>query len=110
MKSPSTPEKNPGAFPDWVYLSHDFLGPHDGSVKLRRVKMVKARSSHFCDEGAGAYGDSHKIKPGERYRLETALVDGDYFGKYKTCISCMDRILRDDFGLDPDNIYKHAAY
>lgn len=95
-------------FPDHVYLSHDFLGPHDGSVKLRRVKMVKARTSHYCDEGSGPYGDSHQIRPGDRYRLETGLVDGDYFGKYKTCIGCMDRILVDDFGLNPNDLYRNV--
>lgn len=97
--------KSEGAFPEHVYLSTDFLGPSDGSIKLRKVKMVTARTSHYCSEGAMPQGDSHKIKPGDRYRLESALVDGDYWGKYKICVACMDKQLF-EFGLKPNELYR----
>ena len=82
------------AFPERDYLAFDPCeGDRDVDVRCRTVKMVRARKEHPCFLGAGSYGDGHTIKPGEMHRYETALVDGDYWGKYRVCVACMDKWL-----------------
>lgn len=83
------------AFPERDYLAFDPCdGDRDGDVRLRTVKMVRARKELPCFGGADPrYGDMHTIKPGEVYRYERALIDGDYWGQYRMCVACMDKWL-----------------
>lgn len=83
------------SFPESDYLSFDpFDGDRDVDVKCRTVKLVRARTEHPCFGGAEPnFGDKHTIKPGEVYRYERALVDGDYWGQYRMCVACMDKWL-----------------
>ena len=82
-------------FPDDDYIRFDPCeGDRDVDIRLREVKLVKARKEHVCFMGADPrHGDQHTIKPGETYRYERALVDGDYWGKYRVCVPCMDKWL-----------------
>lgn len=76
------------------YLGFDPCeGDRDVSVSLRRVRLVRARKSHACFLGGGYSGDNHTIQTGDLYRMETALVDGDHWGKYAVCVPCMDKWL-----------------
>lgn len=76
---------------DSDYIAYDPCFGDEGTVSFRTVKLVTARKEHACFLGAGPYGDGHTIKPGDRYRDEKALVDGDYWGRYKVCIPCIDK-------------------
>jgi hypothetical protein len=88
-----TPRDLPLAFPERDYLAYDpFDGDRDGDVRCRTVKLARARKEHPCFSPPG---QEHTIKPGELYRYETALIDGDYWGKYRVCIRCMDEWLTD---------------
>lgn len=87
------------AFPDQDYIAFDPCEEdRDVDVKLRTVKLVVARKEHSCFFGTGPYGDGHKIKPGDRYRYEQALIDSDYWGRYCVCLPCMDKWLRERDG------------
>lgn len=78
-------------------------GDRDVDVKLRTVKLVAARKEHECFFGLAPYGDGHKIKPGDRYRYEQALIDSDYWGRYRVCLPCIDKFLRDFHGEDDED-------
>lgn len=82
-------------FPDTDYLRFNPCeGDMDVDIRCRKVKLVKARREHACFMGSDPrYGDQHTIKPGDTYRDESALVDGDYWGRYKVCVPCMDKWL-----------------
>jgi hypothetical protein len=58
----------------------------------------KARKEHVCFLGEMGGRTPHKIQPGERYREERALVDGDYFGRYCMCLPCIERELANPGG------------
>ena len=73
------------------YLRFDPCGGDDCQVSCRTVKLVVARNKHACFLGTTLYGDQHMINPGDRYRYEKALIDGDYWGRYRVCIPCMDK-------------------
>ena len=83
------------------YAERDYLrfdpceGDRDGDVRCRSVALVRARKEHPCFMAAGPCGDGHAIKPGDTYRDEKALIDGDYWGRYKVCVPCMDKWLAD---------------
>lgn len=80
---------------DAEYISCDpFDGERDCDIKLRTVKIVRVRKQRPCFGGAEPhYGDQHVIQPGERARFETALIDGDYWGRYYHCLKCLDKWL-----------------
>lgn len=78
---------------DADYISYDpFIGD-ESDLTCRSVKMVKARKSHPCFTLTGK--QDHTIEPGQRYRHEKALVDGSFWGDYRICLSCMDRLIDD---------------
>jgi len=84
-------------FSDDDYVRFDpFDGDRDVDVKCRRVKVVTVRRQHPCQIRGGIERKSHLIKPGERARYETALVDGQW-GSYYVCLPCMDAWLA-EFG------------
>lgn len=66
----------------------------DESVKCRKVTLKVARKQHACFLGGGYGGDKHTIEPGDRYRHEKALVDGDFWGEWKCCLNCIDKECR----------------
>lgn len=82
------------AFQERDYLAYDPFGDGDRDVdiRMRTVRLVRARNEYPCFAGQ-ADGLAHTIKPGDVYRSETALIDGDYWGKYRVCVACMDKWL-----------------
>ncbi len=90
-------------YQDADYIQFDPCeGDRDVNIRARTVKLVVARKEHACLFGTGPYGDGHTIKPGDRYRHERALVDGDFWGQYRVCIPCMDRFLYELLGHEED--------
>lgn len=87
-------------FDEASYLRFDPCdGDRDVRIACRTIALRTARKEHACFIGAEPrYGDQHTIKPGERYRFETALVDGDYWGTYRVCMGCMDKWLTEVIG------------
>lgn len=76
---------------DSVYINYDpFEGDRDVEISLRSVKIVTTRKQQQCMRPEGGI---HAIEPGTKARYEKALVDGDYWGRYYTCVECMDRWL-----------------
>lgn len=79
---------------DSEYLEYDpFLGD-EGELSCRNAAILTARKEYPCLGGMGD-GDGHTIKPGDRYRYETALVDGDFWGTYRICLPCIDKWIRE---------------
>lgn len=84
---------------DEEYVSFDPFFGEEGEITLRSVKLRTARKSHPCFLGAPGLGrEPHNIQPGQRYREERALVDGDYFGRYCICLPCIDSELNEREG------------
>lgn len=69
----------------------------EGELKCRKVTIKTARKQHACFLGSAFGGDNHTIQPGDRYRHEKALVDGDFWGEWKCCMKCIDRDIRGDY-------------
>lgn len=66
-------------------------GDRDVDIRCRQVRMVKTRKIHQCigiDEN-----QRHDIPVGSIVRYESALIDGDYWGRYYICKDCLDRWL-----------------
>lgn len=84
------------------YIDFYLWDGDDAQLSCQKVTLPKAQKDHPCFFGLGENGDKHTIKKGERYRLETALVDGDFWGKWRCCVPCMDKYL-DEFTGDGDD-------
>ena len=80
-----------GGITDEDRLDYDFLAGDEAELQCRTVKMRTAAKEHPCFGGLGDSGDGHTIKKGQRYRHDRALVDGDFWGDYRTCICCLDK-------------------
>jgi hypothetical protein len=78
---------------DQDYIRFDAFFGEEGEVTLKRVYLRKARKPHACFLGQAFGAKPHDIQPGDRYREERALVDGDYFGRYAMCLPCIDKEL-----------------
>lgn len=65
-----------------------FIGD-DAHLTCRKASIKKARKVHTCFNLAG---DAHSINVGERYRHETACIDGEFFETYKICLSCIKNV------------------
>ena len=76
---------------DEEYLSFDLFSGEEGELSLRHVEIRTARKQHQCFGHDGTL--SHAIEPGQRYRHEKALVDGSFFGQYRVCLSCLDKMI-----------------
>ena len=76
-------------------IAHDLFPGEEGSIAMRQVTIKTARKEHACFLSFAYGGQQHNIQPGERYRHEKALVDGDFWGEYKCCLNCVDREIRD---------------
>src|ERR1035437_1453779 len=67
-----------GKYPDSYYVQYDpFEGDRDVDVKMRTVRIVKARTEHKCWMGMCPPEKPHTIKVGERCRYERALIDSE---------------------------------
>lgn len=82
---------------DATYIRTDMFFGEEAELSLRTVKLVKARKEHDCYFSVSPYGQKHTIKPGDRYRHERALVDGDFFGSYRVCLPCLDKFIAGDY-------------
>lgn len=80
-------------FAEADYIRFDPCEGDEGEVSCRTVRMVRARKEHQCFLGAAPGADGHSIMPGDTYRSERALIDGDYWGNYAVCVPCMDNWL-----------------
>jgi hypothetical protein len=91
--------KNALRYPEDDYLRYDPYEGDEAEIRCRTTKLVKVRKPHACFMGANPHGgDNHVIQPGELARFETALVDGDFWGKSYVCIGCVDKWLGDVLG------------
>ncbi len=84
--------------PDLMYIDTDPFQGDESELTCRTVTIRTARKEHICFDIHGR--SDHTIKPGERYRFERARVDGDFWGEYKICLKCMDKMISDDFPED----------
>lgn len=76
---------------DDTYIKADPFFGDEGEISCRKVAIRTAKKSHLCFTVSGK--QDHHIQPGERYRHERALVDGNYWGEYRLCLSCMDKFI-----------------
>ena len=89
-------------YTDQQYLDYDPFFGEEGTLALHVKKLKKARKEHSCFLSLAYGGTPHNILPGQRYRFESALVDGDYFGKYAMCLDCLDKELDMLYNNDED--------
>lgn len=96
-------------FPDRTYILYDPCeGDRDVDIRMQKVSMVTVRKPHPCHAGLAFGATPHDIQPGERARRDSALVEGEW-GCYYECIPCMDKWLRDECGLSPEDEHKAAG-
>ena len=78
---------------DFELSACPFCGCTRIGVHLRKsgVKSGYQVSCLGCKVRQGTYQDGHKINKGDRYRHDRALVDGDFWGEYRTCTNCIDK-------------------
>ncbi|ACC71076.1 hypothetical protein PPMP20_04365 [Paraburkholderia phymatum] len=85
------------------YIHFDPWEGDESDIRCRTVKLVKVRKQHACFMGAHPnHGDQHIIERGAVARVETALIDGDFWGRSYVCIPCMDKWLDEINGEDDD--------
>lgn len=87
---------------DQDYIDFDFFQGEEAEITLRKAQIRKARKPHPCFLSLAFGKERHDIQPGERYRHEQALVDGDYFGRYAMCLACIDKEIDQNEGDDAD--------
>lgn len=81
-------------YPEADYVDYDPFEGDEAEIACRSVRLVKVRKPHPCFIGANpAGGDNHVIQPGDMARVESALVDGSFWGRSYVCIACMDKWL-----------------
>ncbi len=81
------------------YLRWDPFEGDESEIRCRTVKLAKVRKEHPCFIGANPCGgDNHTIKPGEMARVESALVDGSFWGRSYVCVPCMDKFIDECHG------------
>ncbi|WP_331708749.1 hypothetical protein [Pandoraea sputorum] len=83
--------------PASAYLTHDPFFGDEAELTCRQVRLVTARKEHECFLSQAHGREHHTIAAGELHRVETALVDGSFWGKYRCCLPCMDRDIEGDF-------------
>lgn len=81
---------------DASYINADPFFGDESALTCRTVAIRTARKGHPCFSIDGKR--DHEIRPGDRYRFESALVDGDFWGSYRICLPCMDRLIGDEDG------------
>lgn len=78
-------------YPEYEYLE-DYCMDRDVDIRCQTVKIVTCRKEHEC-HGCGLDGIEHIINPGDLARMETALVNQEFWGSCYSCIPSMDRWL-----------------
>lgn len=75
------------------YLDIDMFEGDEGTLALHTKKLVKVRKQHECWFGLNDYSETpnHLINIGDTAVSEKALVDGDFWGKYYMCLSCLNK-------------------
>lgn len=85
---------------DQEYINYDPFEGDDSEITCRKVAIRTARKEHDCYAiTLNGKEPQHRIKVGQRYRHETARVDGE-FGSWKMCLECIDKDIKD---LDDDD-------
>ena len=87
--------------PDSTYINTDPFFGDESELTCRTVAIRKARKAHRCFSIDGK--QDHEIKPGERYRFEQARVDGSFWGSYRICLACMDKLIAGFEGFGDDD-------
>lgn len=87
-------------FNEKTYIDYDpWSGAdRDSDMRCHKVKIIKTSKEHDCFLAPLIGKQVHKIKSGDKARVDTALVDGKWGACY-SCISCMDLWLINDVGL-----------
>ena len=78
---------------DQDYIATDPFFGDESDLVCRTVAIRTARKQHTCFSIDGK--QDHTIEPGQRYRHERAFVDRSFWGNYRICLNCMDRLLAD---------------
>jgi len=73
------------------YINIDPFFGDESELTCRTVSIRKARKEHLCFTLNG--NQDHYIHPGEYYRYESARVDNSFWGEYKICLNCMDKLI-----------------
>lgn len=73
------------------YLNFDLFGGDESDLACRTVRLARVRQAQECFLGKAPGQTPHMILRGRLARIESALVDGSFFGRYHCCIACMDR-------------------
>lgn len=76
---------------DSDYITTDPFFGDESELTCRTIKIKTARKQHVCFSLDGK--QDHFINPGDRYRYEKALIDRSFFGEYKICLACMDKLI-----------------
>lgn len=76
---------------DATYLAADPFFGDEAELSCRSVSIRTARKHHKCTALNGQ--QDCNIQPGQRYRHERALVDGECWGEYRICLICMDTFI-----------------
>lgn len=84
------------------YLRWDPFEGDESDLQCRTVRIVKVRKDHICYTSQAPGEDQHVIHKGELARFERALIDRSFWGRYYTCIKCMDKFLTELFGEDDE--------
>ena len=80
---------------DQEYIDTDPFQGDEAELTCRTIAIRKAAKEHTCYSLTGK--QDHTIKRGERYRYETARVDGSFWGVYRICLSCLDKFIEGDY-------------
>ncbi|QBC44425.1 hypothetical protein [Iodobacter fluviatilis] len=86
---------------DQEYIEFCIWQGEEGELSLQTVKIRTARKEHHCMSFSET--NSHTITLGQRYRHERARVDGDFWGEWKICLSCMDKWINELEGEESDD-------
>lgn len=73
--------------------ANPFFGD-EAELTCQKVTLRRAKKQHSCFGLSGQ--QDHTIKKGDIYRHERARVDGSFWGEYRICLGCMDRLLSGD--------------
>ena len=80
---------------DQDYRDYDPFFGEEAELTCVTVQIKVARKEHVCYGLSGKR--DHTIKVGDKYRYQKYLVDGDFWGKYKICLACMDKFISGEF-------------
>ena len=79
---------------DAEYLEIDLFEGDEGEMAMRSARLLTTRKPHLCS----VWSSQHENPSGTKARLETALVDGSFWGRYYACLPCLDRWAKEIYG------------